>query len=61
MKYNNELNKHILLPVEVKERLDKIIVSIIKERISKGEIKLRVSYSDCIKELLESYDKRTEN
>jgi hypothetical protein len=56
MKYNTELNKHILLPVEVKERLDKIIVSIIKERITKGETKLRVSYSDAINFLLEKND-----
>ena len=61
MKYNTELNKHILLPIEVKDRLDQVILSIVKERIDNGDKKLRVSYADSIKHLLESYDKRRQD
>jgi hypothetical protein len=53
MKYNTELNKHILLPIETKNRLDEVIKEIIKERIKNCEMNLRVSYNDCIKYLLD--------
>lgn len=53
MKYNTELNKHILLPIEVKDRLDEVILSIVKERIDNGDKRLRVSYADAIKYLLD--------
>lgn len=61
MKYNTELNKHILLPIETKDKLDQVILSIVKKRIENGDMRLRVSYNDCIKELLESYDKRRQD
>lgn len=53
MKYNTELNKHILLPIEVKERLDEVIKMIITKRIEQGDKRLRVSYADAIKYLLD--------
>ena len=53
MKYDTEKNKHILLPIEVKESLDVIIRDIIQERLDKGDKRMRVSYADAIKKLLE--------
>lgn len=54
MKYNTELNKHILLPIETKLRLDEVILLLTKERITNGDMKLKVSYNDAIKYLLEN-------
>ena len=56
MKYNTEKNKHILLPIETKDKLDQVILTKVKKRIENGDMRLRVSYNDCIKELLESYE-----
>jgi len=56
MKYNTDKNKLVMLPVEVKERLDNVITSLVKDRISNGDKKLKVSYSDAIKYLLEKND-----
>jgi len=53
MKYNTELNKHILLPIETKNRLDQVILSIVRERIDNGDMRLKVSYNDAIKYLLD--------
>jgi hypothetical protein len=53
MKYNTELNKHILLPVETKNRLDEVIKIIITNRLREGDKRLRVSYNDAIKYLLD--------
>jgi hypothetical protein len=53
MKYNTELNKHILLPIEVKNQLDGVIRSIVEYRLLIGDKRLRVSYADAIKHLLE--------
>jgi hypothetical protein len=53
MKYNTELNKHILLPVETKNRLDEVIKMMITKRLEEGDKRLRVSYNDCIKYLLD--------
>lgn len=54
MKYNTELNKHILLPVETKKRLDDVIYQITKSRLDNGDTKLKVSYNDAIKYLLDN-------
>ena len=56
MKYNTDKNKLVMLPVEVKERLDGVITSLVKERLNSGDKKLKVSYSDAIKYLLEKND-----
>jgi hypothetical protein len=56
MKYNTDKNKLVMLPIEVKNRLDNVITSLVKERLSNGEKKLKVSYSDAIKYLLEKND-----
>lgn len=53
MKYNTEKNKHILLPVETKERLDAVVNLLVRQRLDSGDKKLKVSYSDAIKWLLE--------
>jgi hypothetical protein len=53
MKYNTDKNKLIMFPIETKERLDLVIKLMIEEKIKNGETKLRVSYADAVKFLLE--------
>jgi hypothetical protein len=53
MKYNTDKNKHILVPVETKERLDAVVNLLVRQRLEAGDKKLKVSYSDAIKWLLE--------
>ena len=56
MKYNTDKNKLVMLPIEVKDRLDNVITSLVKERLNNGDKKLKVSYADAIKHLLEKND-----
>jgi len=53
MKYNTEKNKLVMLPSDVKSRLDGVITLIVKQKIARGETRLKVSYADAIKWLLE--------
>lgn len=53
MKYNTDKNKLIMLPIETKERLDAVVNLLVRQRLDSGDKKLKVSYSDAIKWLLE--------
>jgi hypothetical protein len=57
MKYNTEKYKLVMIPIELKNELDTIIVKLVQEKIDKGETKLKVTYSTAIKELLNNYNK----
>ncbi len=54
MKYNTEKYKLVMIPVEVKEQLDELIIKLVQKKIDKGEKKLKVTYSTAIKELLDN-------
>jgi hypothetical protein len=56
MKYNTEKYKLVMIPVEVKEQLDELIIKLVQKKIDKGEKKLKVTYSTAIKELLDNYN-----
>ena len=53
MKYDTDKNKLVMLPVELKDKLDKVILMMVKQKIENGDTKLKVSYSDAIKYILE--------
>lgn len=53
MKYNTDKNKLVMLPVETKNRLDEVIKMIVTKRLEEGDKKLKVSYNDAIKYLLD--------
>lgn len=51
-KYNTEKNKHILIPIELKEELDSLIESLTRKELEQGNKRPRVSYADAIKSLM---------
>ncbi len=53
MKYNTDKNKLVMLPIEVKDRLDEVIKMIVTKRLKDDDKRLRVSYADAIKYLLD--------
>ena len=56
MKYDTEKHKLVMLPLEIKNELDEIIIKLVQEKINNGEKKLKVTYSNAIKELLDNYN-----
>jgi hypothetical protein len=53
MKYNTDKNKLVMLPIEVKDKLDEVIKMMVTKRLEEGNKKLKVSYADAIKYLLD--------
>lgn len=56
MKYDTEKHKLVMLPLEIKNELDEVIIKLVQEKINNGEKKLKVTYSNAIKELLDNYN-----